>query len=225
MRGLDLTQRTKWGRVARSEARTAEEEQRFKKQYSEYTPTEGYTKRDLHAPKKAMSSYMLYSHDHRQAVKAKLTSRAEELGNRMRGAIGSAFISKDTEICTRYQEIFIRLGHHPSTEEERVELETFLGQSTGGLETGPALSADSTPPGPLGHRKAWGRAAAPALLPDRLPLARRVAGHRDGLRRRGQRWPRALPPGVGGLRPGPLAVGGGGWRVVVRCATFGLVYP
>ena len=48
----------------------------------------------------------------------------------MRGAIGSAFISKDTEICTRYQEIFIRLGHHPSTEEEMVELETFLGQST-----------------------------------------------------------------------------------------------
>lgn len=48
----------------------------------------------------------------------------------MRAAIGSSFISKDTEICTRYQEIFIRLGHHPSTEEEMVELETFLGQST-----------------------------------------------------------------------------------------------
>ena len=60
------------------------------------------------------------------AVKTKLTSRADELANRMRANIGQSFIAKGNELCSRYQDIFLRLGMHPNTEEEMVELETFL---------------------------------------------------------------------------------------------------
>ena len=41
------------------------------------------------------------------------------------------FTAKCAELCSRYMEIFMRLGVHPTTEEEMVELETFLGESSG----------------------------------------------------------------------------------------------
>ena len=59
------------------------------------------------------------------AVKTRLSARAEELAQRMRTAIGSSFVDGNTEICSRYQEMFVRLGHRPSTEEEMVGLETL----------------------------------------------------------------------------------------------------
>ena len=65
------------------------------------------------------------------AVKERLTSRAVELAEKLRLCVKSAFLAKGNEICSRYMEIFVRLGQHPSTEEEMVELETFLGECTG----------------------------------------------------------------------------------------------
>ena len=68
-------------------------------------------------------------------VKTKLASRAEEMSEKMRMSVKQMFVSKGQELCSRYMEIFVRLGQHPTTEEEMVELETFLGECAGMLLT------------------------------------------------------------------------------------------
>ena len=72
---------------------------------------------------------------HVSGVKLKLSSRAEEVATRLRANIQQLFIAKGNDLCSRYQEIFLRLGMHPNTEEEMVELETFLQESSGMLMT------------------------------------------------------------------------------------------
>ena len=63
------------------------------------------------------------------AVKAVLIARADDLVEKLRLAVKSAFVGKGTELCGRYMDIFVRLGNHPTTEEEMVSLEAFLVES------------------------------------------------------------------------------------------------
>lgn len=70
-----------------------------------------------------------------QAVQTKLASRADDLAGRLRSHIGNGFLAKNAEMCGRYQEVFLRLGVHPTTDEAMVELEKFLGASSGLLAT------------------------------------------------------------------------------------------
>ena len=72
-------------------------------------------------------------------VQGKLASRALELSDKMRHAVKAAFVSTCHNLCQRYMDIFVRLGQHPNTDDEMVELENFLGESTGLLV---ALNAD-----------------------------------------------------------------------------------
>ena len=65
------------------------------------------------------------------SVKQVLLERTLSMIEKMRQAVKSAFMAKGTELCSRYQEIFVRLGQHPTTEEEMVALEAFLGECTG----------------------------------------------------------------------------------------------
>jgi dynein heavy chain len=65
------------------------------------------------------------------AVKMKLGARADEMVEKLRLAVKGAFIAKGSEMCNRYMDIFVRLGIHPTTEEEMVALEQFLGESSG----------------------------------------------------------------------------------------------
>lgn len=69
------------------------------------------------------------------AVQQRLTQRANEMCEKLRQAVKSAFLSKASELCSRYMDIFVRLGQHPNTEEEMVALETFLSDCTGLLAT------------------------------------------------------------------------------------------
>jgi dynein heavy chain len=63
------------------------------------------------------------------AVKTKLALRADEFSDKLRMSVKGQFVSKGQELCSRYMEIFVRLGQNPTTEEEMVALETFLGES------------------------------------------------------------------------------------------------
>ena len=64
-------------------------------------------------------------------VKQKLVARAEDLVDRMRQSVKAQFIGKGQELCSRYMDIFVRLGVHPSTEEEMVALEEYLAECEG----------------------------------------------------------------------------------------------
>ena len=64
-------------------------------------------------------------------VKNKLAARADEMADKMRMAVKQQFVSKGQELCSRYMEIFVRLGQNPTTEEEMVALEAFLSDCTG----------------------------------------------------------------------------------------------
>eukprot|EP00965_Chrysotila_dentata_P011246 366296-Pleurochrysis_carterae.AAC.1 len=70
-----------------------------------------------------------------QAVKTKLVARGDELSGRLRGHIGSGFLARCSDTCARYQDIFLRLGMHPNTEEEMVQLEAFLQARRVALQT------------------------------------------------------------------------------------------
>lgn len=69
-----------------------------------------------------------------QAVSCKLSDRAADLAGRLRATVGNSFLAKNADMCTRFQEIYLRLGEHPSTDEEMVQLERFLGESAGLLQ-------------------------------------------------------------------------------------------
>ena len=54
------------------------------------------------------------------AVKAKLVARADEMCEKLRLHVKGQFTAKCAELCSRYMDIFMRLGIHPTTEEEMV---------------------------------------------------------------------------------------------------------
>ena len=54
------------------------------------------------------------------AARHVLNSRAVELCDRLRHSVKAAFLSSCNELCSRYMEIFVRLGHHPTTDDEMV---------------------------------------------------------------------------------------------------------
>ena len=45
----------------------------------------------------------------------------------------AAFIATCNDLCSQYMNIFVRLGYHPNTDDEMVELEAFLSSSAGVL--------------------------------------------------------------------------------------------
>mmetsp|Transcript_3023 Transcript_3023/g.9072 ORF Transcript_3023/g.9072 Transcript_3023/m.9072 type:complete len:4073 (+) Transcript_3023:47-12265(+) len=69
-----------------------------------------------------------------QAVSSKLSSRAIDMAGRIRMTVGNSFLEKNADMCARYQEIYLRLGEHPTTEEEMVKLEKFVAESAGLLQ-------------------------------------------------------------------------------------------
>ena len=96
------------------------------------TEVSKYTKAKAEVKKKSEDAvrFTLLTVDVSQ-VKEKLGARAEEMADKLRQAVKASFVSKGQELCGRYMEIFVRLGVHPSTEEEMVALETFLSECEG----------------------------------------------------------------------------------------------
>ena len=110
-------------------------------------------------------------------------ARADELCERLRELqVKGEFIAKCAELCSRYMEIFMRLGVHPTTEEEMVELEAFLGESAGLLRRSTASST---------RRASRCASSSSRRSASSRSSCRRSATRGAGRARSSPRWPRA----------------------------------